>query len=206
MNIKTLGKVLGFTTLLLASGNSQAVMVNFSGNISTFNPGPFAGGENFFGSFEMDESVVASGSSIKIFTGAMDNFTLNVGSFVFTGENGNIRQFSSAGGTSDFFSVSIDNIVGTLTGNVGSSILTGFKVDWRGANLFDPTSQLANNLTIADFSYTRTTIEFDNTVFNTAINNASDITFGPSAVPVPAAAWLFGSGLLGLVGIARRRH
>ena len=28
---------------------------------------------------------------------------------------------------------------------------------------------------------------------------------GVSAVPVPAAAWLFGSGLLGLIGIARRR-
>ena len=27
-----------------------------------------------------------------------------------------------------------------------------------------------------------------------------------AAVPVPAAAWLFGSGLLGLVGIARRRR
>ena len=27
----------------------------------------------------------------------------------------------------------------------------------------------------------------------------------PSAIPVPAAVWLFGSGLLGLVGIARRR-
>ncbi len=27
-----------------------------------------------------------------------------------------------------------------------------------------------------------------------------------SAVPVPAAAWLFGSGLLGLVGVARRRR
>jgi hypothetical protein len=26
-----------------------------------------------------------------------------------------------------------------------------------------------------------------------------------SSVPLPAAAWLFGSGLLGLVGIARRR-
>ena len=26
-----------------------------------------------------------------------------------------------------------------------------------------------------------------------------------AAVPVPAAVWLFGSGLLGLVGIARRR-
>ena len=29
--------------------------------------------------------------------------------------------------------------------------------------------------------------------------------YGVSAVPIPAAAWLFGSGLLGLVGIARRK-
>jgi len=27
----------------------------------------------------------------------------------------------------------------------------------------------------------------------------------PAAVPVPAAMWLFGSGLLGLVGVARRK-
>jgi hypothetical protein len=27
-----------------------------------------------------------------------------------------------------------------------------------------------------------------------------------AAEPVPAAAWLFGSGLLGLVGVARRNH
>ena len=27
-----------------------------------------------------------------------------------------------------------------------------------------------------------------------------------SAVPVPAAVWLFGSGLLGLIGIARKKH
>ena len=33
-----------------------------------------------------------------------------------------------------------------------------------------------------------------------------DITFGSvSAVPIPAAVWLFGSGLLGLVGVARRK-
>ena len=25
-------------------------------------------------------------------------------------------------------------------------------------------------------------------------------------IPIPAAAWLFGSGLLGLVGVARRRR
>jgi hypothetical protein len=27
----------------------------------------------------------------------------------------------------------------------------------------------------------------------------------PSEIPVPAAVWLFGSGLLGLVGVARRK-
>jgi len=30
--------------------------------------------------------------------------------------------------------------------------------------------------------------------------------FGPATVPVPAAVWLFGSGLLGLVCIARRKR
>lgn len=32
------------------------------------------------------------------------------------------------------------------------------------------------------------------------------LAFSTSAVPVPAAAWLFGSGLLGLVGVARRMN
>ena len=31
-------------------------------------------------------------------------------------------------------------------------------------------------------------------------------TTPPSAIPVPGAMWLFGSGLLGLVGVARRRN
>jgi hypothetical protein len=35
---------------------------------------------------------------------------------------------------------------------------------------------------------------------------ANDVIEGSvSTVPVPAAAWLFGSGLLGLVGVARRK-
>lgn len=32
-----------------------------------------------------------------------------------------------------------------------------------------------------------------------------DLTYSVSNVPLPAAVWLFGSGLLGLVGVARRR-
>ncbi len=38
--------------------------------------------------------------------------------------------------------------------------------------------------------------------------NVSDLewTITPAAVPVPAAAWLFGSALLGLAGISRKKH
>jgi hypothetical protein len=32
-----------------------------------------------------------------------------------------------------------------------------------------------------------------------------DVTVDPTVIPVPAAVWLFGSGLLGLVGVARRK-
>ena len=32
-----------------------------------------------------------------------------------------------------------------------------------------------------------------------------DVTLGVAAVPVPAAVWLFGSGLLGLIGVARKK-
>jgi hypothetical protein len=33
-----------------------------------------------------------------------------------------------------------------------------------------------------------------------------DADFGFQAVPVPAAVWLFGSGLLGLISMARRKR
>ena len=41
----------------------------------------------------------------------------------------------------------------------------------------------------------------ENGIFTDSVNQNFIIT---SAVPVPAAVWLFGSGLIGLIGIARR--
>ena len=38
-----------------------------------------------------------------------------------------------------------------------------------------------------------------------AFNGTGSLEVSVSAIPVPAAVWLFGSGLLGLVGVARRR-
>ncbi|MHB1140931.1 MAG: hypothetical protein ACYC1T_04120 [Sulfuricaulis sp.] len=46
-----------------------------------------------------------------------------------------------------------------------------------------------------------------NANFNANMDPIADISDigGPAPVPVPAAVWLFGSGLLGLVGISRRK-
>jgi len=43
--------------------------------------------------------------------------------------------------------------------------------------------------------------DFGATSFSTRLLNVS----APSAVPLPAAVWLFGSGLIGLLGISRRK-
>ena len=58
--------------------------------------------------------------------------------------------------------------------------------------------------TLPGFIATTPTSKFFNSLGNS--NPITTADFGFQAVPVPAAAWLFGSGLLGLLGMARRKR
>ena len=49
------------------------------------------------------------------------------------------------------------------------------------------------------------TIGFDRTFYDRGINEYGVYMVRNSVVPVPAAVWLFGSGLIGLIGVARRK-
>jgi len=51
-------------------------------------------------------------------------------------------------------------------------------------------------------------LEFSQAIgpFDSAQILIDNVTLEVAAVPVPAAVWLFGSGLLGLIGVARRKH
>ena len=42
-------------------------------------------------------------------------------------------------------------------------------------------------------------------IINTSLSADYWLHIAPTAVPVPAAVWLFGSGTLGLIGVARRK-
>ena len=43
------------------------------------------------------------------------------------------------------------------------------------------------------------------TVHGLVVHSLEVYTFAPSTVPIPSAVWLFGSGLIGLIGLARRK-
>jgi hypothetical protein len=62
-------------------------------------------------------------------------------------------------------------------------------------------SSLDDQSTVGSFSIELSAYNYGQ--LNAAISTEGSAT---SVVPVPAAVWLFGSGLLGLVGIARRRQ
>ena len=97
-------------------------------------------------------------------------------------------------------SIMITNVV-VGAGQVGGHIL----FNWGGNNDID----VVNVWDVAGATYTATDVEGDGVagydmVDGPFVGYSAAFSF-TAPVPVPAAVWLFGSGLLGLVGVARRK-
>jgi hypothetical protein len=90
------------------------------------------------------------------------------------------------------------NIFDTLTGNqvVDGVTLTNIQsYYWSG-------TKLDSDFTWTFFFFSGVQVSIDHfSIYGWAVRSG-DV----SAVPVPAAIWLFGSGLLGLIGISRRQR
>ncbi len=88
---------------------------------------------------------------------------------------------------------------------LGNQILTPFSTSYTG-----PQGQLAGEEYIFNQAITGVS-SVDLVIFNTNLGGAStqveirEVQFSVSTVPIPAAVWLFGSGIIGLVGLARRK-
>ena len=104
--------------------------------------------------------------------------------------------------------------------------LTGFMDSWDGWNdsvigyvsLYDGTGNVLYNQSVSSFN------SFENILFSsllgagdyrfiaasdpffTASGSSYDVQVSLTSVPVPAAVWLFGSGLIGLAGFAKRKY
>jgi hypothetical protein len=110
--------------------------------------------------------------------------------------------------------ISIVGGVADLGIGAGTTLLTGsytsfdFQFDaGTGSEIFSASGPdtKARSLLDAIGVDPATPFEFFGITIEAANGNVTSTDFVNTAVPVPAAVWLFGSGLLGLVGVARRR-
>ena len=136
-----------------------------------------------------------------------DTAAFNNGAESWTLGGGFIQSFENAVTLDDSVSgqVTFDFSIDSSFINAWSPVLaSGVANDWTGV-------AFAENIGIwyhpnmfqgAGISY-----DADGSITNLEVLDGTwyDVGFEATAVPVPAAAWLFGTGLLGLVGVARRK-
>ena len=178
MAFKTIVRFLvALTALFSFSANSDIVTHNLTGTIVT--PGDYFG-ETGTGSFSYDDALI-TGVELE----SIDSFSSLSVDFTIFGQTFNEN----------------DDLSGspTLTFNNGAPIHLDFLI----SEIPEPPDDI-NAIDINEPGL----ITID--VFDPPSGNLRPVTDGfevdvsIEAVPVPAAVWLFGSGLIGLIGIARK--
>ena len=182
--IKELALSIVFCTAVFSTTQSSAALVEFSvdGEITSATAGNIFGlsiGESITAFGEYDDSTIGAGVIAVEFRSAFNNMQITVGSTTYT------DAMDELGGADLYF---LDGIFDGLD----YKALDGNFDSWGSLGELD-----ANNNLLEDFT-------------GSGIGGfwtASSFQVSPiSNVPVPAAVWLFGSGLVLLSGLARRRQ
>ena len=195
---KTIYSVIGSMLLLLVSGTSQAITVSFDPTAQTVATGSFV-------SVKLGISGLGNGAAPSLGT-----FDLNIG------YNPSLLSFTSVifgdpvlGDQLDLFSL------GSLTSSDNTTPGTVNVFELSFDSVADLNTLQAANFTLATFTFSA--LSGGTSPLSISINALGDANGDPlaatmasgnvtvTAVPLPGAVWLFGSGLLGLIGVARRK-
>jgi hypothetical protein len=136
-----------------------------------------------FGTFDTS-TIYSSGSKFSIDLAAHNNFELLANTdylLVWNARSDAPYLGTKRRGTTD--KMVNDGIAGFFTGEILYSTSSGSDGSW----------------------YSKNQRGFDYASINGTVSVAAVPTLAPVVVPVPAAVWLFGSGLIALVGIAKRK-
>jgi len=180
--LKTGGASIAGLFVFLAVGGAQAAMVNFTvtGEVDSAYGTPFGLDVGFTitvsGTF--DDSVISTAPYTVYFDSANSSSnTMTIVAGSYTWDQTQDDSYGSGG----------PNLV--LDGS-GNFVGINFHALLLDGSAFDSFSS---------------TFAINDDAFNEVNGTWTASTFSMTPVPVPAAVWLFGSGLLGLVGLARRK-
>lgn len=182
--LKLIGACISTVLLTLTLTNAHAALVSYTitGEVvlgdETWGPG-----SNAFG--------LSAGDFITA-VGTFDDSVLTAGAGTIDFSSGSGNSMTIFVGTETFTAANDDGFVTGSGPTIELASLTTL-VD------FDFQAFLGTNGAAADFNSNFTS--FDD--FDLMFGDWTSVEI--TAVPVPAAVWLFGSGLLGLVGMARRK-
>lgn len=171
--------------LFALSGAANASTV-FSPTDSDINTIDLALGGNGYSLFMFDNDVAnfaTASEKLEVKNGSVITFTTETGGYKAEDTNPTTNGGSMSLSTNDWFIFAVTNDGGaTWVADTGASETTS-----------------GSNIWLVSFGDSGTSLEVD-------VTREGTITTPATVVPVPAAVWLFGSGLLGLVGVARRRR
>ncbi len=197
-------KSLTLAALFLAASSAQAIIIEER----------WVAYDPFIGGGEAEYTVTNNaGSSIYAFFVANDRAT-NVGSTNNGWDSRIIEAFEWDSPESNInFLGGVDNPVYTTSLGLFDDLFTGYNqalmytfnyYNQNGLDANPDALPIAVGDTVGGFFFTT---EMLASPFVAIDQNGTIIGTGEAVnvVPVPAAAWLFGSGLIGLVGVARRR-
>lgn len=189
MKISKLNKlsVITLCTLMSIATSAQAVIVNFSlsGQIDiaeSNNPFALSSGDIITASGTFDDSPIGAGETYINFSTAINNMEINIGNTVYT------DSMDIYGGAYLYFF---------------DGIFTG--LDYRSYSDAMTIASSANPGFIINGGISDS-VDKDLILETTFVEGSWDPqSFTITAVPVPAAVWLFGSGLIFLAGFTRRQ-
>ena len=213
-----------FTVISLITLNANAALIDGSVlNFTAYSSGstiPTDGNGSWFSVEPTTFGVIGISSFDGLITGTTQTATGSHAGVPDGSELPTIDNPHDWYGNTGMLSMVSDSTVLTAIGSEASIDFTGIRWSWAGTDnivIYDPTagdSGVASITCILDCGNGDTYIL--DYIGHIELGSPSGLggeevrihlegTISVSAVPIPAAVWLFGSGLIGLIGIARRK-